>query len=206
MRKIKPYRTVQGARKTLDNGGRFYNLKARAGDDVVDAGELAKAAGVHSSDARAFLYLEMALMDLPAGQKSEVLSLLSPELNRKLAAKQARILKPSVVESSGVKGTSAIVSGYPAFVEDKTRFTGFIIMVTPIIMMIPIMDRFDVYEVYDTPEMKGRRTVIATVRGSKRLDGGYARFGGILKELSFDDKTGKDHGLFLETLYYTPLT
>ncbi len=115
-------------------------------------------------------------------------------------------LKPSVVESSGVKGTSAIVSGYPAFVEDKTRFTGFIIMVTPVIMMIPIMDRFDVYEVYDTPEMKGRRTVIATMRGSKRLDGGYARFGGILKELSFDDKTGKDHGLFLETLYYTPLT
>ncbi len=206
MRKIKPYRTVQGARRTLDNGGRFYNLKARAGDDVVDAGELAKAAGVHSSDARAFLYLEMALMDLPAGQKSEVLSLLSPGLNRKLVAKQARILKPSVVESSGVKGTSAIVSGYPAFVEDKTRFTGFIILVTPVIMMIPIMDRFDVYEVYDTPEMRGRRTVIATVRGSKRLDGGYARFGGILKELSFDDKTGKDHGLFLETLYYTPLT
>ncbi len=205
MRKIKPYRTVQGARRTLDNGGRFYNLKARAGDDVVDAGELAKAAGVHSSDARAFLYLEMALMDLPAGQKSEVLSLLSPELNRKLAAKQARILKPSVVESSGVKGTSAIVSGYPAFVEDKTRFTGFIIMVTPVILMVPIMDRFDVYEVYDTPEMRGRRTVIATVRGSKKLDGGYARFGGILKEISFDDKTGKDHGLFLETLYYTPL-
>ena len=205
MRKIKPYRTVQGARRTLDNGGRFYNLKARAGDDVVDAGELAKAAGVHSSDARAFLYLEMALMDLPAGQKSEVLSLLSPELNRKLAAKQARILKPSVVESSWVKGTSAIVSGYPAFVEDKTRFTGFIIMVTPVILMVPIMDRFDVYEVYDTPEMRGRRTVIATVRGSKKLDGGYARFGGILKEISFDDKTGKDHGLFLETLYYTPL-
>lgn len=206
MREVRPYRTVQGARRTLDNGGRFYNLKARAGDDVVDAGELAKAAGVRSPDARAFLYLEMALMDLTVGQKSEVLSLLSSKLNRQLTAKQAHILKPSVVESSGVKGTSAIVSGYPAFVEDKTRFTGFIILVTPVIMMIPIMDRFDVYEVYDTPEMTGRRTVIATVRGSKRLNGGYARFGGILKELSFDDKTGKEHGLFLETLYYTPLT
>lgn len=206
MRMIRPYRTVQGARRTLDNGGRFYNLRARAGDDVVDAGELAKAAGVRSDRAGAFLYLDMALMDLPVEQKNEVLSLLSPDLNRQFAKKQAQILKPSAVESSGKSGTTAIVSGYPAFVEDKTRFAGFIVMVTPIIMMIPIMDRFDVYEVFDTPELTGRRTVIATVRGSKRLARGFVRFGGFLKELSFDDKTGKDHGLYMETLYYTPLT
>lgn len=31
------------------------------------------------------------------------------------------------------------------------------------------------------------------------------RFGGMLKELYFEDQTGKDHGLFLETLYYTQL-
>jgi hypothetical protein len=49
------------------------------------------------------------------------------------------------------------------------------------------------------------RTVIATTRGSKRLDGLHTRFGGVLKELYFEDKTSKDHGLFLETIYYTLL-
>ncbi len=72
-------------------------------------------------------------------------------------------------------------------------------------MMIPIMDQFDVYEVYDTPERIEPRTVVATVRGSKRLDGSRYMFGGMLKEHQFEDETGKEHELFLETMYYTPL-
>jgi hypothetical protein len=78
-------------------------------------------------------------------------------------------------------------------------------MVTPVLAMIPIMDLLDVYEVYDTPEQMEPRTLIATVRGSERLDGVYSRFGGVLKELHFEDKTGKYHGLHLEAMYYTPL-
>jgi len=114
------------------------------------------------------------------------------------------ILAPSVVESQGVQGKTAIVSGYPVFVEDRSQFTGFIVMVTPIIMVIPIFDQFDVYEVFDTPEMNTLRTVIATTRGSKRMDNIYTTFGGVLKELQFEDKTGKEHGLYLETAYYAP--
>ena len=205
MRQIKPYQTVWGARRALDNGGRFYNLWAKAGDDVVDAGELARAAGVHSSDMRAFLHFQMALMDLPEKQKAEVRSLLSPDLEKRLQTNRARVLSPSVVEAKGIAGVPAIVTGYPSYVEDRTQLRGFVVMVTPVIMMIPIMDQFDVYEVYDTPEQIEPRTVIATVRGSKRLDGIYARFGGVLKELHFEDKTGKDHGLYLEAMYYTPL-
>jgi len=189
----------------LDNGGRFYHFWTKSGDDVVDAGELARAAGVYSSDTKAFLHFEMALMDLPAGQKAEVLSLLSPDLKRQLEVKLPSVLAPSAVESEGEAGITAIVRGYPSFVEDKTQFTGFIVLVTPVIMMIPIMDQFDVYEVYHTPERIEPRTVVATVRGSKRLDGSLYRFGGMLKELQFEDKTGKEHGLFLETMYYTPL-
>ena len=78
--------------------------------------------------------------------------------------------------------------------------------VTPTIMLIPIVDLYDVYEVYDTPAQTEPRTVVATVRGSKRLDGQNCRFGGILKELRFDDRTGKDHGIYLEAMFYTPLS
>jgi hypothetical protein len=205
MRQIKPYQTVWGARRALDNGGRFYNLWTQAGDNVVDSGELARAAGVHSSDMRAFLHFEMALMDLPDRQKAEVRSLLSPGLQNRLQKNRPRVLKPSLVESDGAAGVPAIVTGYPSFVEDRAQLQGFIVMVTPVITMIPIVDQFDVYEVYDTPERIEPRTLIATVRGSKRLDGVYTRFGGVLRELHFEDKTGKDHGLYLEAMYYTPL-
>ena len=205
MRQLRPYRTVQGAKSALDNGGRFYNLWAKAGDDVVTAGELACAAGVYSSDMRAFLHFEMALMDLPVEQKAEVLSLLSPDLEKRLQKSRARVPRPSAVESEGIAGVPAIVTGYPSYVEDRTQLQGFIVIVTPVMGMIPLVDQFDVYEVYDTPEQIEPRTVIATVRGSKRLDGLYSRFGGVLKELHFEDKTGKDHGLYLEAMYYTPL-
>jgi hypothetical protein len=205
MKEIQPYRTVQSASRVLDSGGRFYNLWAKAGDQVIDAGELARAAGVYSAGADAFLYLEMALADLPAEQAEKVLALLSSDLRKKRDAVRPTVLRPSLVESTGSSGRSAIVTGYPSFVEDRTELRGFVIMVTPVIAMIPIMDQFDVYEVYDTPQRTEPRTVVATARGSIRLDGVHTRFGGTLKELHFEDKTGKDHGLYLEAAYYTPL-
>lgn len=78
-------------------------------------------------------------------------------------------------------------------------------MVVPIIALIPIFDQFDVYEVFNTPDLRTPRTVIATARGTNRLDGIYTRFGGVLKELYFEDKTSMDHGLSLEAIYYTRL-
>jgi hypothetical protein len=205
MRQLSPYRTVQGAKRALDNGGRFYNLFTRAGDNVVRRSELARAAGVYSSDVMAFLHFEMALMELPPEEQEEVRSLLVPNLRAQLEAKRPRVLLPSRVEPEGRAGVPAIVTGYPRFVEDKTQLRGFIVMVAPIIMMVPIMDEFDVYEVFDTADQAYPRTLIATVRGSKRLDDARTRFGGVLKELEFVDKTSRQHGLYMEAAYYTPL-
>jgi len=203
MREIRPYKTVWGARKALDNGGRFFNLFARADDDVVDSAELAKAAGAFSSGMKALLYFEMALMGLSPDERAEVTGLFSPELRTRYAAQRPRILAPSGVESEGQAGVPAIVSGYPVFVENRSEFLGFIVIVVRAAVLIPIIDQFDVYEVFDTPDLREPKTVIATTRGSRRLDGVYARFGGVLKELYFDDKTGKEHGLYLEAMYYT---
>ena len=46
MREVVPYRTLGGAKRALDNGGRFFNLFAEADDGVVSGAELARAAGV----------------------------------------------------------------------------------------------------------------------------------------------------------------
>ena len=205
MRQLSPYRTVQGAKRALDNGGRFYNLFTRAGDNVVEGVELARAAGVYSSDAMAFLHFEMALMDLAPEEQEEVRALLAPGLRAELETKRPKVLLPSQVEWKGAAGFPAIVTGYPRFVEDKTELKGFIIMVAPVIMMVPIVDEFDVYEVFDTADQAYPRTLIATVRGSKRLDGSRTRFGGVFKDLEFEDKTSRQHGLYMEAAYYTPL-
>ena len=205
MQQLRPYRTVQGAKRALDNGGRFYNLFTRAGDNVVEGIELARAAGSSSPDAIAFLHLEMALMDLPPEQKAEVLSLLERDLKEQFEAKRPRILRLSQVESEGEAGVATVVTGCPFFVEDKTRFQEFMVMSAPHIMMIPIGDQLDLYEVYDTPEQTGPRALVAAPRGAKRLDGSYTRLGGVLKELHFADKAGRYQGLYLEAIYYTPL-
>lgn len=205
MRAIRPYKTVQGARRALDNGGRFYNLLTKADDAVIDGAELARAAGATSASSQAFIHFEMALMALRPEERAEVVSLLSPELAARYQRNRPMVLAPSSVEEQGDEGAPAVVTGYPVFVEDKTQFTGMIILVVPVIMMIPIMDQYDVYEVYDTAELTGHKTTIATTRGSKRLDGILTRFGGMLKDITFEDKTGKGHSLYLDAAYYTPL-
>jgi hypothetical protein len=205
MREIKPYKTFRGALRALDNGGRFYNLFARSGDDLVEPAELARTAGVYSSDTRALLHFEMGIMGLPPKEREQVVSSLSAQLQDKYLAERPRILSPTEVEEKGQAGEAAIVSGYPVFVEDRSQFTGFIVLVVPVMTLVPIFDQFDVYEVFEGADFVQPRTVIATTRGTKRLDGSFMRFGGMLKELYFEDQTGKDHGLFLETLYYTHL-
>ena len=117
-------------------------------------------------------------------------------------------LLPSEAESKGVASKSAILTGYPRFVEDKTVFNGFILLpistgkVTTFVM-IPIMDKYDIYELKD--ESSSEKTFISNVRGSKRLPVELSRFGGILKETSLDKEGEKKDRLFLEAFYYTQL-
>lgn len=60
MREVHPYKTAGGLLKALDNGGRFFNIFTRAGDDKITRSELAKAAGEFGSTPKAVLFFEMA--------------------------------------------------------------------------------------------------------------------------------------------------
>ena len=135
--------------------------------------------------------------------REKIISKFSPDLHEKYLAQRLKTLSRSAVEAQGQAGKSTIVAGCLVFVEDKNQFTGFILLVVPVIILLPIFDQFDVYEVIDAPELQYPRTLIATTRETKRLHSSYMRFGGMLKDLYFEDQTGKDHGLFLEALYYT---
>jgi hypothetical protein len=106
------------------------------------------------------------------------------------------------------RGRSAIITGFPRFVEDKTLFSGFLLIMLPvgkttIPMMIPIMHHFDVHELTD--EVSSQTTFVANVRGTARLSVQRTRFGGILKETTLDKDGEERDRLFLEGVYLTHL-
>ena len=197
-------------RNAIDNGGRFYNFFTDAGDEVVTRAELAKAAGVFTAGVNAFLFLEMAQQDLQPHDRESILDMLEPGLRGDYRRGKPQTLRPSEIESQGTAGHSVIATGFPRFVEDKTQFSGFIMI--PIMagsvttfMMIPIFDKFDVYEVFDDRRMRKPNSMVATVRGQRFDHDGPIRFGGVLRKLEFKDKTAKEHKFYLETVYYTKL-
>ena len=207
MRQIVPYRTLQGALNALDNGGRFYNVFTKARDEVITDSELYKAAGVFSGKAQAFLFFELALSDLPEIDREQVLQCLSPELRSTYIKQRPKHTEIEVFEQEVQETDAVIVAGFPVFLEDKTQFSGFIMI--PIFTgkvttftMIPIFEKFDIYEVYSDSNLKGDKTIIATLRGSKRLAATMTTFGGIVKKLKFKDKSNRKHSLYVETLFY----
>lgn len=210
MRELAPYKTIRGLQKALDNGGRFYNIFTAAGDSTVSRAELAKAAGVFTNEVSAFLFLEMAQQELPDPDRAAIEGLLELDLRQRYRRQRPTILNPSEVEGQGTAGKAVIVAGYPRFVEDRTQFSGFIMVPmqmgkTMTFVMVPIFDQFDVYEVFDDRRMRKPNSVIATVRGQKVDCEGPIRFGGVLRKLTFEDKTQKSHKFYLEVAYYTRL-
>jgi len=203
MRKIEPHHTLRDALHALDNGGRFYNLSARPADDLIEAAELARAAGAYSAGAIAFLYLEMALMALTPGEKAHVVSLLSPELAARYAASRPRRLEPSAADAAARAGEPAILSGYAVFVQDKTQLRNVVVKAGPV-TVTPISDSFDLYEVFATPDLDSSRALVAVPRGSPDLDRTWNTFGGILKAYVYADKAGRRRGLYLEAVYHAP--
>ncbi|MFC1762983.1 hypothetical protein ACFL6U_13000 [Planctomycetota bacterium] len=207
MKQITPYRTVQGALNALDNGGRFYNVFTKAKDDVITDSELYKAAGVYSGQDKAHLFFELALSNLSDAEKEHVIQRMSPELRSRYLQSKPKQVQIATFEQQVTETDTVIVAGFPVFLENKTRFSGFIMI--PIctgkvttFTMIPIIDQFDIYEVYDTSDLQGKKTIIATVRGSRRLSRTKTTFGGIVKKIQFKDKSKKKHRLYVETLFY----
>lgn len=210
MKKIHPYKTSRNALAALDNGGRFYNLITKAHDGNVTPAELARVAGVYSNKQRMILYLEMSLCELDECAMRDIRSALSKDLKTAYKRYCPQRLVPSEAQLKGKKSCNAIVTGVPKFVKSNSDFNGFIMFPittgkTTTMMMVPIIDVYDVYELRD--RKTSREFLIAHARGSVKLPPRLVRCGGIIKELNPDKKAKQKTKpkKFLETLYYTPL-
>lgn len=202
MKEIKPYKTLQGAKAALDNGGRFFNLWARAGDDRITSDELTKAAGVFLSESFAFLFLDMALADLPKSQQQQVTDLLTPRVLERYRRNCPNILKPSQAIKAK-PGTLVIVEGVPTYVKEVLHKRQTFIYVDE---MIPIWidEHYQTYDLKDDQATRRPPLPMIMARQAKRLEKGAARFGGLLKEFTLEGNP-KKKGVYFEPVYFTRL-
>ena len=207
MRRVVPFRTIAGALRSLDNGGRFFNMLTKAGDGSITKAEVYKAAGVSSGTEQAQLYLNLALSRLSNAEQREVISHLSDGLRRQLRANPPQHVAIPRFEESVATGSLAIIEGVPRFLEDTTRFQGFItipIMAGKVMTFtqIPIFEKYDIYEVYSDYTLSSAKTIIAAGRGSGRLPPARTTVGGVVKEFESDSDTTAPDRLYTEALYY----
>ena len=197
MEMVFPYRNVEDALEELDNGGRFYNFFTKKDDEVVTASELYKAAGVFTGAAQAFLFYELAVMNLSAEEKGELEAKLSPKLRNSFKYRKPRRITPEKFERRAFESQSVILEGHPFYTQDSEKFSGFVPVPiqmgnTTTTIMIPIIEQFHIYEVYPTREKEGEAAVVAIAKGKSRpLRPSRTRFAGVVKEMSIDKNGGK---------------
>lgn len=205
MKKIEPYQDMEQAMLSLDNGGRFYNLLAKANNRVISPAEVGRVVGAFSDKQRMVLYLELSLAKLSHGMRSILLEKLTPELRLSYEKHRPQILLPSEAEQKGIIDKNAIICGIPKLTDAKNELKGFVMV--PIMagkvmsmMMIPIMDKYDVYELRD--EKNGGTFFIAHAKGEIHLPEQAMKIAGIIKELKPDKKGEGISRKFLEASYY----
>lgn len=198
MKEITPYKTLEGAMKALDNGGRFFNLFTKAGDGEITRSEISKAAGVLGDRNSVMLFFQLAISRLSNADQQSLMDHLEGKIKKQWRESPAETIPVYRFHQSATPKQPVIVEGYPFFLEDREQFSSFIMM--PIstgnsttMMMIPIFEHYDIYEVYGNSEKTGRNALVAVTKrkSRKRLPSTLTTFAGIVKEMEFKNKKRK---------------
>ena len=206
MKNITPYRTKRGALAALDNGGRFYNVLTAAADGEITTAELAKLAGAFTDKQKMFVYLDMTLSHLAEEEAEAVICAMTPDLRAAYKHGRPAHFTPAEANLKAKASKSAIVTGVPHYVKSNADFSGFIMIPistgkTMTMVMVPIIDHYDVYEVHDAQSEQD--FLVAHARSSRRLSPTPTIMGGVIKKLQGDKKKKSKHSLFLEAYFYT---
>jgi len=184
MKEIEPYRNINDAIQSLDNGG---------------------VGGLFNDKQQMVLFLEMSILKFSKVEKEKFISMLDNELNNSYLKYKSQQLLPSEANSKGIISSNAIITGIPKLIDSKSDFSGFIMF--PIMagnvmtfMMVPLFEKYDVYELKD--EESSETFLIAHLKDSEKLPPKKFIFGGVLKELKTEKNETEAKGKFLEALYY----
>jgi len=204
MKFITPYKSLDEATTSLDNGGRFYNFLSTAEDGVISPAEVGKVAGLYNDRQKMVLYLAMCISGLKTSAQRQVEISLSKDLKTSYEKYFPQYYKPSEAKNLGVLGTNAIITGVPIHIDSREDFNGFVMMPVlmgsvMIMMLIPIIDNYDVYHLKD--ETTSQTFLIAHARSKEKLPQKPLTAGGILKEIKLKKDEKGPSEKYLEILY-----
>lgn len=208
MEKIEPYTGIGEALSSLDNGGRFYNIMTQADDGVINQAELGKVGGIFNDRQQMILFLELAISKLSTTEKEAIILKLDENLREIYEEYKPQNLLPSEVDGKGLLSSNTILTGVPKLIDSKEKFNGFIMMPMMIgkvttFTMIPIIDRYDVYELRD--DRISESFIIAHSKNVNKLPNEKIAIAGVLKELKSENREESDSSKFLEAVYYRQL-
>lgn len=208
MKKVTCYKTTQGAMRALDNGGRFFNLFSSAGDALVTAAELKKAAGGSGKES-AFLFFEMALRDLGPSARKAIFAKLEPALRRRHEKHGPTELAPSAFEQRAEEGRAYILEGRarraPSTVRTGTILVPIMIGTVMTLMSVPVSETCQVFELRDGPQGHGPPCLVVIPKQAAPLAELPVRLGGIAKQMTFGEQRGGRKLTYLDPCCYTPL-
>jgi len=198
MKHVIPFENSHNAVTTLDNGGRFYNLLTEANDGYISTQEVARVAGLFTDKQKMVLYFALSISKLKPPFCDLVKSALTDGLKLAYDKYLPQQLLPSQAVTQGIVSSNAIVTGIPTKVDSKRELKGFIFV--PPGILIPIVDRYDIYEMRDHEQAEP--LLIAHARGSQKLPEEKIKVAGVLKEIKLKVDGVDTKKMFLEALYY----
>ena len=198
MKEITPYKTLEGAKRALDNGGRFFNLFTKAGDGKITQSEISKAAGVLGDKNSVMLFFQLAISRLTNAEQQSLMDHLEEKIKTQWRESPVETIPVYRFHQTATPRKPVIIEGYPFFLEDREQFNSFIMVPistgnTTTMMMIPIYDHYDIYEVYGNSDKTGRSALIGITRrkGRHQLAATWTTFAGVVKEMEFKKKKRK---------------
>ena len=201
MKKIEPYKNINEATLSLDNGGRFYNVLTKSDDGIISSSELGKVAGLFIDKQKMVLFLDLAISNFDVNTKEKIVDSLDVSLRSTYEKYKSHELLPSEAYDKGILSSNSIITGFPKKIDSKSDFNGVIIIpVGNSMIAIPLIDKYDVYEIRD--EVSDDTFLIAHARGSIVLPEKKIKVAGVLKELKANKNEKKASKRFLEALYY----
>ncbi len=201
MKKIEPYKNINEATLSLDNGGRFYNVLTKSNDGIISSSELGKVAGLFIDKQKMVLFLDLAISNFDVNTKEKIVDSLDVSLRSTYEKYKSHELLPSEAYDKGILSSNSIITGFPKKIDSKSDFNGVIfIPVGNSMIAIPLIDKYDVYEIRD--EVSDNTFLIAHARGAIVLPEKKIKVAGVLKELKSNKNEKKASKKFLEALYY----
>ena len=201
MKKIEPYKNINEATLSLDNGGRFYNVLTKSDDGIISTSELGKVAGLFIDKQKMVLFLDLAISNFDVNAKEKIVNSLDVSLRSTYEKYKSQEFLPSEAYDKGILSSNSIITGFPKKIDSKSDFNGVIVLpVGKSFVVMPIIDKYDVYEIRD--EVSDDTFLIAHARGSIVLPEKKIKVAGVLKELKANKNEKKASKRFLEAIYY----